>query len=95
MIGFLIKKAFFDAWDNLIKMVIFNLGFLVFLALGFFLPNLAEPLLGTWSLLLALPGILLAHVYAGVVSSYLMEASDYKSAELRDFPAFLVKSWKP
>ena len=29
MIGFFIKKAFFDGWDNLIGMVIHNLGFLL------------------------------------------------------------------
>lgn len=31
MIGFLIKKAFFDAWDNLIGLVISNLGYLAVL----------------------------------------------------------------
>ena len=29
MIGFFIKKAFFDGWDNLIGMVLFNLGYIV------------------------------------------------------------------
>ena len=29
MIGFFLKKAFFDGWDNLIGMVIHNLGFLL------------------------------------------------------------------
>ncbi len=29
MIGFFIKKAFFDAWDNLIGLVLSNLGYLV------------------------------------------------------------------
>ncbi len=29
MIGFFFKKAFFDGWDNLISMVVLNLGFLV------------------------------------------------------------------
>jgi len=28
MIGFFIKKAFFDAWDNLIGLVVLNIGFL-------------------------------------------------------------------
>ncbi len=31
MIGFFIKKAFFDAWDNLIGIVVSNLGFLLVL----------------------------------------------------------------
>lgn len=33
MIGFLIKKAFFDAWDNLIGLVVSNLGYIVVLVL--------------------------------------------------------------
>ncbi len=32
MIGFFIKKAFFDGWDNLISLVIINLGFLLVIA---------------------------------------------------------------
>ena len=33
MIGFLIKKTFFDAWDNLIGLVVSNLGYIVVLVL--------------------------------------------------------------
>ena len=29
MIGFFIKKAFFDGWDNLIGLVLFNIGYIV------------------------------------------------------------------
>lgn len=35
MVGFFIKKAFFDGWDNLISMVVHNLGYLVII-FGFF-----------------------------------------------------------
>ena len=31
MTGFFIKKAFFDGWDNLISLVVLNLGYLVVL----------------------------------------------------------------
>ena len=34
MTGFFIKKAFFDGWDNLIGMVVLNLGFLLILLGG-------------------------------------------------------------
>ena len=33
MIGFLIKKGFFDLWDNLLFVVLMNIGFVVPLAL--------------------------------------------------------------
>ena len=35
MKGFFIKKAFFDGWDNLIGMVLFNIGYLA-IAMAFF-----------------------------------------------------------
>ena len=34
MIGFFIKKAFFDGWDNLIGLVLFNLIYIVIMGLG-------------------------------------------------------------
>ncbi len=34
MIGFFIKKAFFDGWDNLVVMVLYNLGVIGFIFLG-------------------------------------------------------------
>jgi hypothetical protein len=34
MTGFFIKKAFFDGWDNLISIVVLNLGYLLIMFLG-------------------------------------------------------------
>ncbi len=34
MIGFFIKKAFFDGWDNLIGLVLFNIVYIVLLGVG-------------------------------------------------------------
>jgi hypothetical protein len=39
MIGFFIKKSFFDGWDHLFGLVLLNLGFIACLALGFVLPG--------------------------------------------------------
>jgi len=94
MTGFLVKKSFFDGWDNLIKMALANLGFLAFLALAVFLPLAGEAVMGDWSLVLAVPGILCAFVYAGVIASVMKEASDYQSPGFRDLPAFLARTWK-
>ena len=41
MIGFYIKKAFFDAWDHLFSLILLNLGFVLALGLGFLLPGAA------------------------------------------------------
>lgn len=47
MTGFFIKKAFFDGWDNLIGMVVLNLGFLLVLIAG----------IGSLSLLAQVPAL--------------------------------------
>jgi hypothetical protein len=39
MIGFFIKKAFFDGWDHLFSLILLNAGFLVVLAIGVMLPG--------------------------------------------------------
>lgn len=42
MIGFFIKKAFFDGWDNLFSLLLLNLGFTAILGLGVALPASLE-----------------------------------------------------
>ena len=37
MTGFFIKKAFFDGWDNLIGLVLFNIGYLFLAFAGFYI----------------------------------------------------------
>ena len=37
MTGFFIKKAFFDGWDNLIGLVLFNIGYIALFFIGFWL----------------------------------------------------------
>ena len=39
MVGFFIKKAFFDGWDNLFSILLLNLGFILAIAIGFALPS--------------------------------------------------------
>ncbi len=39
MFGFLIKKTFFDMWDNMFRVIILNLAFLIAMAL-IMLPSL-------------------------------------------------------
>ena len=40
MFGFLVKKAFFDMWDNLFRILIMNLGYIAILAVFFLLAPL-------------------------------------------------------
>ncbi|HZJ87891.1 MAG TPA: hypothetical protein VFC80_01925 [Sphaerochaeta sp.] len=93
MVGFFIKKAFFDGWDNLIGLVVQNLGFLVIFFLG--LGSLT--LLGEHGMLafggLLVTGALLAFFAAG--SSYLTwEYAHYRRGGWNGFVQGIRISWR-
>ena len=92
MIGFLIKKNFFDAWDNFFKIALVNIGFLVSFSIPVFVPNLfaSVPFLGTGFLL---AGILWCFVYASAAAKTLKNISDYGSFTFADFFENLKTSW--
>lgn len=82
MFGFLIKKSFFDTWDNLLAFLLLNLGFILCLAVLLLLPSAAPEGSFYTALLLAVPGFLLIHIYTGAVSSLIFEISEYRSLKL-------------
>ncbi|MDR1419064.1 MAG: hypothetical protein LBI86_01700 [Treponema sp.] len=84
MIGFLIKKTFFDLWDNLFRVALVNLGFIASLALPVFVPGLliAVPAL---SLAVTLIGVLWCCVYLSAAALSIKALSDYGSFGFGDF----------
>ncbi len=44
MFGFLIKKAFFDMWDNMFRILLMNLGYILVLAIFFLLAPAPTPI---------------------------------------------------
>lgn len=84
MIGFLIKKSFFDSWDNLVFLVILNLGSIVVIAVlvGLPLVGAGDSLPGF--LLLGIPGFLLLGLYNGLIFPSLQEISNYRTPSLKD-----------
>ena len=85
MFGFLIKKTFFDMWDNLIRIVILNLGFLIPLAglaysFDFFFRG---QFILAWILLV--PSLAVLFTYSGVVSALTSAIADYTKPEFKDF----------
>lgn len=84
MFGFLIKKTFFDMWDNLIRIVILNLGFILAFAIIIYFPLLFRdvPLLFFTALGIGM-GILF--LYSGVVSNMTSTIADYTKPEFKDF----------
>ena len=92
MIGFLIKKTFFDFWDNMIRMVLVNLGFLASLAIPIFLPGIVPfPLL---SFLVFAVGLLWCFVYLAAIALSVKAVSDYGIFGFSDFLANLKEGWK-
>ena len=92
MIGFLIKKNFFDLWDNLFRVAILNIGFIASLAVPIFLPTLLEsvPALGLIVLFL---GIIWCLIYLSTASLCLKSVSDYGGFGFADFFNNLKYGW--
>jgi hypothetical protein len=92
MIGFLLKKNFFDLWDNLFKVVLINLGFIASLAFPVFIPPqlAAAPILAFATLLI---GILWCFVYLSAAASSLKVLSDYGNFGIADFFRNFKTSW--
>ncbi len=89
----MLKKAFWDTWDNLGRILLINTGFLLLTAGGFYLPRaLADiPVVSIFVLFVFL---LLLFVYAGGVAPFIRDLVYYKSPELRDIGGHLKKNWK-
>ena len=92
MIGFLIKKTFFDTWDNLFKIALVNLGFIASLSFPVFVPSLftAIPVLGMAALFI---GILWCLVYLSAAALTVRALSDYGNFGFVDFLANLKIVW--
>ncbi|MDR0623112.1 MAG: hypothetical protein LBG10_01620 [Treponema sp.] len=92
MIGFLIKKTFFDLWDNLFRAALINLGFIASLAVPVFLPGLFQAL-PVLSMVTLFAGILWCFVYLSAAALSLKAVSDYGSFGFGDFFANLKTAW--
>ena len=92
MFGFLIKKAFFDMWDNLIRLVILNLGFILLLAILVYFPLLFKNSPPLFYAFLGL-GLVLLFAYTGVVSWLASQIADYRKPELREVAGALKATW--
>ena len=84
MISFLLKKTFFDLWDNLFKILLINLGFIASVTLTVFIPPLAEAL-PALALILLYAGISWCFVYLAAAVRTLRAVSDYGVFSLADF----------
>jgi hypothetical protein len=99
MFFFLIKKAFFDMWDHLFRIIILNLGFILVIGaailipyLLLMIPSVPETVLFFISLVLSSA---LACVYTGAASGVVKDISDYGEPGFRDFYRYLTETYRP
>ncbi|MDR3131198.1 MAG: hypothetical protein LBU18_06595, partial [Treponema sp.] len=92
MLGFLLKKFFFDLWDNLFRMALINLGFIASASIPIFIPPLLEsvPFL---SLAVLIAGILWCFVYITGAAISLKAVADYGSFGFGDFFKNMKAAW--
>jgi len=93
MIGFMIKKAFFDTWDNLLPIMGLNLLFLVLIAIPFSAAPLLAAATEPGAAVVFAIGLLVMFVYAGAVSDVICKVTDYQSIELRELLAAFRKTY--
>lgn len=84
MVGFLVKKVFFDIWDNFISIVIMNLGYLI-IASSVVLASCITNYSLFGSYILFGFSIFLFSFYSLGVSSLTFKLSQYKKPNFQDF----------
>jgi hypothetical protein len=94
MIGFFIKKAFFDGWDHLFSILFLNLGFLAVLALGILVPGwLALPAWAGWALIAL--ALALGSVWMATCVYAMRGISDFGSLRASELGAHLKAGLVP
>ena len=92
MLGFLLKKNFFDLWDNMLKIALINLGFIISAAITIFLPYavINSPV---WGGIVFFICILWCVLYTTAAAGTLKALSDYGTFSIADFISNLKTAW--
>jgi len=91
MIGFLIKKTVYDLWDNMFRIVLLNLGFIVSLAVPIILPGYIPHFILSVAVLIL--GVFWCCIYLAAIALSVKAVSDYKVFGFADFRANLKAAW--
>jgi len=86
MIGFLIKKTLYDLWDNMLRIVVLNLGFFICTAIPL-LPTLLPKVFGSnmFVMIFAVFGTLICSIYLATAAFTVKSISDYKTFTFKEF----------
>jgi len=93
MLLFMIKKAFFDTWDNFLAVILINLGFIVVLTVPLLVPHALSQISNVLFFVALVIGVLMVFVYAGAASLLTRDISDYKTPEFKDILVYLKETW--
>ncbi|WP_018527221.1 hypothetical protein [Alkalispirochaeta alkalica] len=85
MFGFLIKKSFFDLWDNFLPVMLLNLGFIAVVALPILLPAAVAPYGAAAGISALVVGVFLVFCYIGGMAGVARAIVDYESLEWSSF----------
>jgi len=94
MIGFLLRKTFYDLWDNLFKVVVLNLGFFACTAI-LFIPAFIPEVFGSDTLvtLFSVLGVFVCSIYLAAASRAIKPVSDYGTFTFGDFFKAFKSAW--
>ena len=90
----MVKKSFFDMWDNFLSVILFNLGFVVLLMIPVWLPApiVSVSLIG--AMLVQALGILIVFVYGGTIALAARDMANYERPEFKKLIVYLKDTWK-
>jgi hypothetical protein len=92
MIGFLLKKTFFDLWDNMFRAALINLGFILSLALSVLLLTLSAGITVLFYAIILI-SVLWLGIYLSAAALSLSAISDYKIFGFADFFKHMKSAW--
>ena len=93
MFGFLIKKSFFDVWDNLITVMLLNLGFVLIGGGALYLFYLLS-FNTTLAIIAGAVGIAVINLYLATASFAARDISNYATPPFRDLGGYFKQTWK-
>ena len=94
MFPFLIKKAFFDMWDNLFRIFALNLGYVLIISgTGFLISAVAQTQLAYFAVLIV--GCAALSVFTMGTAAITSALADYKAPEWREFVDAIRARWLP
>lgn len=93
MVGFFVKKNFFDGWDNFVSLALFNIVFMLLVFLFFTVLHLVStiPFL---SILLLIIFIAVLGILLQAVSNITAQIAHYQSFTVKELIQEIKKSWR-